>query len=68
MDYYLLFIVLLFGIFIYFVIKCMDAIVGAIVGAVWQRRTANLEHLTNFHYYDHEDRYYNYAQRQWILK
>lgn len=31
-------------------------------------QTARLEHMTNFHYYDYEDRYYNYAQRQWILK
>lgn len=33
-----------------------------------RQSAANLEHMTNFHYYDYSDRYYNYAQRQWILK
>lgn len=42
--------------------------IGLCGTAFGQRRAANLEHLTNFHYYDYPDRYYNYAQRQWILK
>lgn len=42
--------------------------IGICGKAFGQRQAANLEHLTNFHYYDYPDRYYNYAQRQWILK
>lgn len=62
------FVILFFGLMAYGIYKISYWITTAVFGLFLINRSYKNTRMTNLHYYDHNDRYFDYDANQWFLK